>query len=93
MSTRIVVVVLAATTLLWSAVPAHAGVPTDTVRDYTDAVLKVLEDPALKQESRRAERRAAVRKIAIGKPESVPVGHYAKGVLEKAGCGNRSFQN
>jgi len=44
---------------------AFAGVPTDTVRDYTDAVLKVLEDPALKAEDRRAERRAAVRKIAI----------------------------
>jgi phospholipid transport system substrate-binding protein len=44
---------------------ALAGVPTDTVRDYTDAVVKVLEDPALKVEDRRAERRAAVRKIAI----------------------------
>ena len=44
---------------------AVAGVPTDTVRDYTDAVVKVLEDPALKVEDRRAERRAAVRKIAI----------------------------
>ena len=44
---------------------AFAGVPTDTVRDYTDAVVKVLEDPGLKAEDRRAERRAAVRKIAI----------------------------
>jgi phospholipid transport system substrate-binding protein len=44
---------------------ALAGVPTDTVRDYTEAVVKVLEDPALKVEDRRAERRAAVRKIAI----------------------------
>lgn len=44
---------------------ALAGVPTDTVRDYTDAVVKVLEDPALKVEDRRADRRAAVRKIAI----------------------------
>lgn len=44
---------------------ALAGVPTDTVRDYTDAVVKVLEDPALKVDDRRAERRAAVRKIAI----------------------------
>lgn len=43
----------------------RAGAPTDTVRDYTDAVVKVLEDPALKAEDRRAERRAAVRKIAI----------------------------
>jgi phospholipid transport system substrate-binding protein len=45
--------------------PALAGVPTDTVRDYTDAVVRVLEDPGLKVEERRAERRAAVRKIAI----------------------------
>jgi phospholipid transport system substrate-binding protein len=44
---------------------AVAGVPTDTVRDYTDAVVRVLEDPALKVDDRRAERRAAVRKIAI----------------------------
>jgi phospholipid transport system substrate-binding protein len=45
--------------------PAMAGVPTDVVRDYTDAVVRVLEDPALKSEDRRSERRAAVRKIAI----------------------------
>jgi phospholipid transport system substrate-binding protein len=44
---------------------AVAGLPTDTVRDYTDAVVRVLEDPALKVDDRRAERRAAVRKIAI----------------------------
>ena len=44
---------------------ALAGIPTDTVRDYTDAVVRVLEDPSLKVEDRRAERRAAVRKIAI----------------------------
>ena len=47
------------------ATAAQAGVPTDTVRDYTDAVVRVLEDPALQAEERRAERRAAVRKIAI----------------------------
>jgi phospholipid transport system substrate-binding protein len=44
---------------------AVAGLPTDTVREYTDAVVRVLEDPALKVDDRRAERRAAVRKIAI----------------------------
>ncbi len=41
-----------------------AGAPTDQVREYTDAVLKILEDPALKTEDRKPERRAAVRKIA-----------------------------
>lgn len=43
---------------------AWAGAPTDQVREYTDAVVKVLEDPALKSEDKRPERRAAVRKIA-----------------------------
>src|SRR5207248_2940836 len=39
---------------------ASAGAPTDTVRDYTDAVVKTLEDNSLKA----ADRRAAVRKLA-----------------------------
>jgi phospholipid transport system substrate-binding protein len=51
--------------LLGGVAAALAGVPTETVRDYTDAVVRVLEDPALKTDDRRAERRAAVRKIAI----------------------------
>jgi phospholipid transport system substrate-binding protein len=45
--------------------PASAGAPTDTLRDYTEAVQKVLDDPALKADDRRQERRAAVRKVAI----------------------------
>ena len=57
---------LAATLALVAAVtgPVWAGAPTDQVREYTDAVLKILEDPALKTEDRKPERRAAVRKIA-----------------------------
>ena len=43
---------------------AWAGAPTDQVREYTDAVVKVLEDPALKADDKKPERRAAVRKIA-----------------------------
>ncbi|HEX2439068.1 MAG TPA: ABC transporter substrate-binding protein [Methylomirabilota bacterium] len=43
---------------------AWAGPPTDTLREYTDAVQKVLDDPALKSEDRKPERRAAVRKLA-----------------------------
>lgn len=46
--------------LLLAAVPAWAGAPTDTVREYTDAVVKVLEDQSLKA----TDRRAAVRKLA-----------------------------
>jgi phospholipid transport system substrate-binding protein len=44
--------------------PAWAGPPTDALREYTEAVQKVLDDPALKTEDRRSERRAAVRKLA-----------------------------
>ena len=63
--TQMLAFAAAVAVLLGSAAVALAGVPTDTVRDYTDAVVRVLEDPALKSDDRRAERRAAVRKIAI----------------------------
>jgi phospholipid transport system substrate-binding protein len=43
---------------------ASAGPPTEMLREYTEAVQKVLDDPALKAEDRRHERRAAVRKLA-----------------------------
>jgi len=60
-----VVAMLAAVGLVLGALsPAAAGPPTDTLREYTDAVQKVLDDPALKAEERRHERRAAVRKLA-----------------------------
>ncbi len=45
--------------------PVWAGPPTDTLREYTEAVQKVLDDPALKADDRRHERRAAVRRVAI----------------------------
>jgi len=45
--------------------PAWAGAPTDTLREYTEAVQKVLDDPELKTEDRLQDRRAAVRKVAI----------------------------
>jgi phospholipid transport system substrate-binding protein len=44
--------------------PAAAGVPTDQLKGAVERVLKTLDDPALKGESRLSERRAAVRKIA-----------------------------
>lgn len=44
--------------------PSWAASPTETLREYTDAVQKVLDDPALKTDERRPERRAAVRKLA-----------------------------
>jgi len=52
---------LAAVALVLAAVPAWAGAPTDNVKEYTDAVVKVLEDQTLKA----ADRRAAVRKLAV----------------------------
>jgi phospholipid transport system substrate-binding protein len=48
-----------------AAAPALAGPPTDQLRSYTDQVLKILEDPTLKSEDKRSERRAAVRRVAI----------------------------
>ena len=63
--TRSSLVATIALTLVAGAVaPAGAGTPTDQVREYTEAVIKVLEDPALKAEDKKSERRAAVRKIA-----------------------------
>jgi phospholipid transport system substrate-binding protein len=43
------------------AVPAWAGAPTEQVRQYTDQVRKILDDPAL----RSADKRAAVRQVAV----------------------------
>jgi phospholipid transport system substrate-binding protein len=63
--TRASFMVAAALALVAVASPcAWAGAPTDQVREYTDAVVKVLEDPALKADDKKPERRAAVRKIA-----------------------------
>ncbi len=45
--------------------PVWASTPTDQLREYTETVIKVLEDPALKAEERKPERRAAVRKVAV----------------------------
>src|SRR5262245_1597848 len=50
---------------LWSATPAAAGPRTDQPKAYSESVLRILDDPALKSEDRRHERRAAVRKVAI----------------------------
>src|SRR6058998_476673 len=47
--------------LLVIAAPAWAGSPTDQLREYTDKVIKVLDDPALAS----TDRRAAVRKVAL----------------------------
>lgn len=51
---------LAQVLVLVAAAPALAGSPTDQLREYSDQVIKVLDDPTL----RGQDRRAAVRKIA-----------------------------
>ena len=62
--------------LAWLATaPAWAG-PTDQLREYTDQVVKVLDDPAMA----RQDRRAAVRKIAH---EAFDVAETAQRVLAR----------
>ena len=46
------------------AQPAAAATPTETLKNYGDVVLKILDDPSLKSPERKSERRAAVRKVA-----------------------------
>jgi phospholipid transport system substrate-binding protein len=46
------------------AQPAAAVTPTETLKNYSDVVLKILEDPALRPPERKHDRRAAVRKVA-----------------------------
>src|SRR2546426_8275244 len=65
----------AAVLLVLAAAPASAG-PTDQLREYTDQVTKVLDDPALAQQ----DRRAAVRKIAH---EAFDVAETAQRVLAR----------
>lgn len=50
--------VVAALTLL--PLPTEAGAPTEELRAATEKVVRLLEDPALKPETRGAEREAAV---------------------------------
>lgn len=46
--------------MLALATTAWAGAPTDQVRQYTEQVQKILDDPAMRQ----ADKRAAVRRVA-----------------------------
>jgi len=66
--------VVAALSLL-AGTPASAG-PTEQLREYTDQVIKILDDPALA----RGDRRAAIRKIAH---EAFDVNETARRVLAR----------
>lgn len=47
-----------------SALQAWAGAPTDQLKSSVDDVIRIVQDPKLKQESKADERRAAIRKEA-----------------------------
>ena len=66
---------VAAALLLLAGSPVWAG-PTDQLREYTDQVIKVLDDPSLAGQ----DRRAAVRKIAH---EAFDVAETAQRVLAR----------
>ena len=55
---------LVACLVVLSVVAAHAGIPTDQLRNAIERVVKTLDNPSLKGEAKVTERRAAVRKIA-----------------------------
>jgi phospholipid transport system substrate-binding protein len=62
---RMGVVVLAGVLIAAVApAPASAGVPTEQLKGAVERVLKTLDDPAYKGETKLGERRTAVRKIA-----------------------------
>jgi phospholipid transport system substrate-binding protein len=63
---RVVAVVLGLGLILgpWLSAPAQAGPPLEQLRGQIDRVLKVLDDPEMKRDSRAKDRRVAVRKIA-----------------------------
>jgi phospholipid transport system substrate-binding protein len=59
---RLVALALAAVLL---PVPALAGPPTEDLRAAADRVVRILEDPALREERRALERQAAVREALL----------------------------
>ena len=50
--------------LAWAPASAGAGAPTEQLKTSVEQIVKVLEDPSLKPDSRLKERRAAIRKEA-----------------------------
>ena len=56
--------VIAAVTFLIAGGPAWAGAPTDQIKDATDRVLKLLQDPQLAKPANLAERRKQIRAVA-----------------------------
>ncbi len=64
MWSRCLLAVTAGVLLLGGSSPARAGAPSDQLQVQVNRVLKILEDPELKKESRLRERRMAIRQVA-----------------------------
>jgi len=80
--------VLGLTLVLAAAWPAHAGTPTEQLRRQVDSAVKILDDPALKADSRAQDRRAAIRKEAqvvfdFGETAKRALGRHWQGLSEK----------
>ena len=74
--------------LVWAPASADAGAPTDQLRSSVDQMVKVLDDPALKADSRAQDRRAAIRKEAqvvfdFGETAKRALGRHWQGLSEK----------
>jgi phospholipid transport system substrate-binding protein len=59
-----IVIALAA---IFHGTPANAGVPTDQVRTTVDQVLAILQDPSLKLESKKKDRRDQLRRVIFAR--------------------------
>jgi phospholipid transport system substrate-binding protein len=74
--------------MVWAPAAADAGAPTDQLRSSVDQMVKVLDDPALKADSRAQDRRAAIRKEAqvvfdFGETAKRALGRHWQGLSEK----------
>jgi phospholipid transport system substrate-binding protein len=61
---RLVAAGLIAALALLAGSAAHAGPPTDQLKTAIDQILAILQDPALKQPGKAAERREKIRAVA-----------------------------
>ncbi len=84
----VAVAVLVCAQVLWAPASADAGAPTEQLKTSVDQIVKILGDPALKGESRAAERRSAIRKEAqgvfdFGETAKRALGRHWQGLSEK----------
>src|SRR5947209_20447215 len=67
--------------VLVGVMPAAAGPPTEQLRQYTDQVLKLLEDPNLQGPDRRAAvRKAAIEDFAVQETAKRALGRHRQAV-------------